>query len=248
MVLAYDGTDFCGWQMQKNMRTVQGVLANALETMHKHPVRIAAAGRTDAGVHARGQVVSFLTDLHSIPGWKFRDAVNFYLPRDAVVLESSEADHGFHARFSAKQRMYCYYTAVSPVALPWICRYAARRREFPDLNRINRMASLLTGEQDFSTFAAAGEKSVSRKRRVYSAHFYMEGQFLVFRIKADSYMYKMVRSLVGTMLELHDNGATHDEFRSVLEGRKRELAGTTAPANGLFLEKVYYGDEPDYFK
>ena len=247
LVLAYDGTDFCGWQIQKEQRTVQGELTRALEQMHKHPVTVTAAGRTDTGVHARGQVVNFLTDLDSIPGSRFRDAVNFYLPADISVLASREAPPEFNARFSARRRVYRYYTVISPVHLPHVCRYAARRRSYPDLRRLNRMAALLRGEQNFATFAAAGDSSRSKYRNVYSAQFYMEGRQLVFKIAADAFLYRMVRSLVGTILELHDNGRDRREFQSILEAGERKQAGTTAPARGLFLEKVYYGDEADFF-
>lgn len=246
--MSYDGTDFCGWQAQLKERTVQGVLETALFTMHKHIVKVTAAGRTDAGVHATGQVVNFFSDLHSIAGWQFRDALNYYLPPDVRVLASCIEKDDFHARFSAQKRTYCYFLYFGDVHLPVIDRYAVRYRKKPDIRLLNRYASVLIGEHDFTTFAGAGDKSKSKKRIVYSSCFYMQGGFLVYKIQADSFLYRMVRSIVGTMLDFERMGKTGEEFAPVVQARDRSCAGPTAPARGLFLDKVFYGEEDTYSK
>jgi tRNA pseudouridine38-40 synthase len=241
--LAYDGTDFWGWQIQASGRTVQGVLEAALERMHRHPVRVRAAGRTDAGVHAAGQVISFFTDLDSIPAEKYRDALNSYLPPDIRVISSREAGPDFHARRSARVRVYGYYLYVAEVGLPQYRRYCWRIRQRPSLEVFNRMAARLVGEHDFSTFAAAGSAESCHVRQVYTACFYLQGPFIVFRIAANSFLWKMVRSIVGTIVELEQGEEGEERLGRILQARDRSLAGNTAPARGLFLERVLYDGE-----
>ncbi len=238
--LAYDGTEFSGWQIQREGRTVQGVLEEALGRMHQHAVRVRAAGRTDAGAHASGQVISFFTDLDSIPAEKFRDAVNSYLPADVRLLASREVEPGFNARKAARARVYAYYLYVGGEGLPHYRHYCWRIRQKPSLVTLNRMAAQLVGEHDFSTFAAAGSAERSHVRRVYAAGFHPEGPFIVFRIAANSFLWKMVRSIVGTFIELEQGGQKEDRVRQILLARDRSLAGSTAPARGLFLERVLY--------
>ena len=243
LILAYDGTDFAGWQIQEESRTVQGVLEEVLSTMHKHPVPVTAAGRTDAGVHATGQVVNFYTELKSIKAVKFRDAINYYLPDDVKVLESYKVDDDFHARFSARVRIYRYYYYFGEVYFPHYHRFAVLRRRRPNLQKINRMASVLIGEHDFTTFAGSADKSRSKKRIIYSSCFYPSGDFLVYKIAADSFLYRMVRSIAGTILDLNEKGWCEEKLKEILLAKKRSLAGTTAPARGLFLDKVLYDGE-----
>lgn len=244
--MSYDGTDFCGWQVQSKGRTVQGVLEQALFTMHKYPVKVTAAGRTDTGVHAAGQVVNFFTDLDSINGRRFCDALNYYLPPDVRVLKSEQVGDDFNARFSALRRTYCYFLYSGNVTLPYIDRYAVRYRNDLDIRLLNRYASILIGEHDFTTFAGAGDKSRSKRRIVYSSCFYMKGDLLVYKIQADSFLYRMVRSIVGTMLDLGRIEKTEEEFAGVVRAMDRSCAGPTAPARGLFLDKVFYGEKDTY--
>jgi len=240
--LSYDGTDFSGWQIQSKGRTVQGVLEAALLAMHKHPVKTTAAGRTDAGVHAKGQVLNFFSDLRTIGDEKYRDALNYYLPHDVRVLRSCSVADDFSARFSARKRVYKYFLYFGSVDLPCIHRYAVRYRKKPDIMLLNSYASILIGEHDFTTFAASGEMSKSKKRIVYSSCFYMRGEFLIYQICADSFLYKMVRSIVGTLIEAEREQKTATEFCSILNAENRSYAGTTAPARGLFLDKVEYDE------
>ncbi len=243
ITLAYDGTDFCGWQIQDSDRTVQSVVEEALEHMHGHPVRIHGAGRTDSGVHASGQVVSFFTDLDSIPAERYRDALNANLPADVRALYSSEVDPSFHARTSAVLRIYAYYLYSGAVVLPHLRRSCWRIRNRPSVATLNRMAAQLAGLQDYSTFSAAGDSSQSKIRRIDSAGFYPQGGFLVFRVAASSFLWKMVRSIVGTMIDLELKGEGESAFAAILGSRDRSRAGPTAPPRGLFLERVVYGDE-----
>lgn len=240
VVLAYDGTDFLGWQTQKEGRTVQAVVEQVLEKIHKHPVHVHAAGRTDSGVHAAGQVINFFTDIDSIPAEKFAPALNSILPFDVRALSSEEVDESFHARFYARLREYRYYIYPRPIVPPYYRRYCHWISYTPQLARLNRMASYVVGTHDFTSFSALGDPSPSKVRTVQSAAFFAEGPFLVFRITGTSFLWHMVRNLVGTFLKLEQAGKPPEQIRDILEGKNRDLAGDTAKASGLFLYRVEY--------
>ena len=240
--LAYDGTDFVGWQVQAAGRSVQGELMEGLSRMHGHPVRAVGAGRTDSGVHATGQVASFLSDIDSVPGPRFRDALNAYLPHDVRVVESAEAPPGFHARRSATMRVYRYYTVAAPVLMPHLRRYRHWVRRSLDLDRLRAIAGVVAGEHDFTSFTAEGSAAGSRVRTVTESRFDAEGDTAVYTIAAGSFLWKMVRNIVGTSLWLEENGGGPAEMAAILDARSRAAAGPTAPAHGLFLEKVLYDE------
>jgi tRNA pseudouridine38-40 synthase len=244
ITVAYDGSDFFGWQVQKTGRTVQGVIEASLERMHGHPLRIQGAGRTDSGVHATGQVANFFSDLDSIPADRFREALNAYLPPDIRIMHSAEVEPEFNAKNSARMRIYGYNLYDAVVGYPHLRRYCWKIRYRPNIGNLNRMAACLVGEKDFTTFAAAGDASKSKIRKVHSAHFFPSGPFLVFRVAASSFLWKMVRSFTGTILELDQNGQGAQSMREILEARDRSRAGSTAPARGLFLERILYDDQP----
>jgi tRNA pseudouridine38-40 synthase len=236
--IAYDGTNFVGWQVQSAGRTVQGELERALSAIHGHRVVLHAAGRTDSGVHARGQCASFESDHPSIPAEKFREAINTQLPLDVRVMRSREVPASFHARFDATEREYRYYLIHAPIVPPHLADYCVRVKRAPNLAAWNRMAAALVGEQDFSTFASPSDSVEHHVRRVYAAGFFPEGELIVFRITANGFLWKMVRSIVGTILEMDPPDV--DSFREILHARDRSRAGTTAPARGLFLHRIRY--------
>jgi tRNA pseudouridine38-40 synthase len=243
LTLAYDGTDFLGWQVQKQGRTVQGVMQEGLARMHGHPVNILAAGRTDSGVHATGQVANFRSDLDSIPPEKFRDAVNAYLPRDVRVLASREVGPRFHARRSARLRLYRYYTVCAPVVLPHLRNYRHWVRRTLDIGRLNEMAAVIVGEHDFTCFSAEGDANLSKVRRIDLSYFRWEGETLIYTIAATSFLWKMVRTIMGTFFMLDEQGLGARELALIMETGMRSNAGGTAPARGLFLERVDYDAE-----
>ena len=240
LTLAYDGTDFCGWQRQKSERTVQQVVEDALECMLGEQIPVQAAGRTDSGVHAVGQVINFRTASTSIPGDRWVLALNSYLPEDVQAIRGGRAPESFDSRRSALARGYRYQILNGGARLPHLRRYCYRIRSPLDVGYLNRAAAHLVGEHDFAVFAAAGDASASTVRRVLSASFYPTLPFLVFRIVATSYLWRMVRSVVGTLVELAEQQAPTAEVGELITKRRRELVGQTAPARGLFLERVWY--------
>jgi tRNA pseudouridine38-40 synthase len=268
LTLAYDGTDFHGWERQAGgrlhyhergpeteaaadrldvkplpvtgLRTVQGVFEAALARLHKREVAVTCAGRTDAGVHAAGQVVNFLTDIDSMEPRRFIPALNSLLPRDIRVLEAVEVPASFHARFSAMSRRYQYRFIAGRRALPWEGRYALQLWRCPRVRRLNDFARLLHGEMDCSLFAAAGDPSKSRFRYIEEAVFFAQGSELVFEIKANAFLWKMVRSVAGSLLYYDEKDVTPADFARILARGNRTDAGPTLPSQGLTLVEVAY--------
>lgn len=245
LVVAYDGTDFGGWQRQKNARSVQEELEKALQTIHGHPVKLTGAGRTDAGVHALGQVAGFFSDIPTIPVERFKVALNSLLPKDIRVMSASPAPGDFHARFDASLRRYRYFVLCGSRQDPFRNRYAWCISRQPALAKLNAMAEVLVGEHDFSAFASAGDSSLGRSRFVQESYFWYEGESLVYQVAANAFLWRMVRSLVGTMLffeaKTSSQAEASDLMRGILEGGDRKKAGPTAPPEGLFLWNVEYG-------
>ena len=247
LTIAYDGTDFCGWQRQESgrlqsnlpCRTVQGVIEDALEKMHGHPINLTGSGRTDSGVHALGQAANFYTDIESIPADRFAPALNSSLPQDVRVLESCETDGEFHARFSAKARIYRYQFICRPL-LPHESRYNLHLRRFPRLELLNAYGRLLLGETDCTIFAGAGDTSASKNRYVYKAYFYAERDSLIFEICANAFLRNMVRSVAGTFLHYEETATPPEKLREIITTGERSLAGPTLPPQGLFLWQVEY--------
>ncbi len=244
LCLAYDGTDFSGWQRQSANRSVQEEVEKALAKMHGHQVQLIGAGRTDTGVHAAGQIAHFHSDIASIPAERFTLALNKHLPPDVRVVQAQEAHSDFHARYDARFRRYKYFLYHATRALPHRDRFAWRIGHRPDLLKLNRLASCLRGELDCTAFAAAKDPSEHRFRYLHHAAFYAEGDGLVFDIAANAFLWRMVRSLVGTLVGLEHAGAPDGALKAILDAKDRSAAGATAPARGLFLWNVAYYDPP----
>jgi tRNA pseudouridine38-40 synthase len=258
LLAAYDGTDFSGWQRQHAeqksaqssaaagtaaVRTVQGEIEAALEKIHKSPTALTGSGRTDSGVHAAGQVANFRSSIKNMEAGRFVPALNGLLSRDVRILEARETRPDFHARFDAKSRTYRYYFICGRKAMPWELRYGWQLWRRPRLERLNGYARLLLGELDCSVFAVPGDKSKSRNRYISQAYFFAQGDRLVFEISANAFLWKMVRSIAGTILYYEEKDMDSSGFREILASRDRSLAGPTAPPEGLFLWKItYYRD------
>jgi tRNA pseudouridine38-40 synthase len=234
--LEYDGGRYAGFQVQPRARTIAGELGAALRAVVGGPVRLAAAGRTDAGVHAEGQVVSFLT-ARRLDARALREAVNDRLPADINVLEAAEVEPGFHARHRAVARTYRYQVSTRRDAFRK--RFVWWVRSGLDLARLEAEAAAVAGSHDFASFTdAADEETVVR---VIAAAWSRDGDLLLFRIGAERFLYRMVRRLVGAMVEVGlGREAPGLVGRLVAEPRPGAAAAWTAPPSGLFLERVDY--------
>jgi len=243
--ISYDGTRFHGWQKQlqhgkESFRTVQGEIERALALLHKHPVELFGSGRTDAGVHACGQAAHFFTDIARMKPESFIPALNSALPKDVRIMEATNVSDNLHARFSARSRTYRYFIHCGKTAFAHQLPYCWHIRREPDINLLNKMASVLSGELDCTTFSAAGDQSKSKSRYIYTAHFFTDQEFLVFEISANAFLWRMVRSITGTLLHYEQQNGTKEDFEAVLRSKDRRNAGETAPPQGLFLWSVEY--------
>lgn len=237
-IVAYDGTDFLGFQRQATGRTVQGVLETALTRITGTRTSILAAGRTDAGVHAEGQVIAFDTD------WRHgRDdlirAVNAVLSKDVVVRELVPVAPNFHPRFDADSRRYRYTVFNSPVRSPLVRRTSLHVKVPLDFEPMQSATALLLGTHDFAAFGRPTQ-GLTTVRNVLEAGWICDPPWLFFEIEANAFLFRMVRSIVGTLLNVGQGRLSPDEFGAILASRDRSRAGQTAPAHGLCLVYVKY--------
>ncbi|WP_373498090.1 tRNA pseudouridine(38-40) synthase TruA [Desulfococcus sp.] len=245
MTIEYDGGNYAGWQFQKNARTIQGEIESALQTMVGRPVRLCASGRTDAGVHALGQVAGFRCDTRLSPE-TFQKGLNSMLDDDIVIHDCREAAGSFHARFDAVGKTYHYYILNRPLPSAIRRRHVWFIRRPLDDAAMQSAADMLTGEHDFSAFEGAGSPREHAIRVITSARFERGGGGeIAFKISANGFLRFMVRNIVGTLVEVGHHRITPSEFQAVLESRDRRRAGATAPPQGLFLMKVWYPGEED---
>jgi len=242
LTLAYDGTDFRGWAKQRDAsaRTVEGSLAEVLARIARHDVRLSVAGRTDAGVHARGQVASFCTTSRLAPE-RIQRAVNGFLSPEIVVADAREADDGFDARFSATAREYRYVIDTGPAADPFTARYVWHRPGELSIARMRAAAGHLMGEHDFASFCrhpGPGKPTVRDLQRVSVGR---GGDVVTFGFRANAFLHQMVRTVVGTLVRVGEGKLEPEDVGSMLEARERAVISQPAPARGLTLERVAYG-------
>ncbi|HHV78027.1 MAG TPA: tRNA pseudouridine(38-40) synthase TruA [Firmicutes bacterium] len=242
-VVQYDGSRFHGFQLQGEMRTVQLVLERALEKVTGRRVRVLASGRTDAGVHALGQVVSFDTDVE-LAREKWVPALNAWLPEDVSITQVFDAPLGFHPRFSACSKTYVYVIYEGEVRSPFLRSYTYHYRGKLDSKLMKLEAKALEGEHDFAAFCATGSSVRSTVRRVFSAELcelpVNAGRLLILKMEANGFLYNMVRICAGTLLEVGRGRLPTGTVRRCLETGRREDAGETLPAQGVWLLGVRY--------
>ncbi len=238
--IEYDGTDFAGWAKQPGLPTIEGELERVLGTILQEEVRLSVAGRTDAGVHARGQVASFVTAGAPHTG-KLRHSANQLLPEEIVIREASEAPPGFDARGSARSRTYSYTVLHRPFPSAFRRRFAYYYPGRLDVGLLAEAAALISGPHDFTAFTPTVTEHTHFERDIKLSQWTREGDLLVYRIRASGFLRNMVRVLVGTMLEIGRGYRKIDELAGLLAGSIRPAAGQTAPPCGLCLEAVEFG-------
>jgi tRNA pseudouridine38-40 synthase len=260
LTLAYDGTDFVGWQVQPRGRTVQGELETAIRELSGESVRVLAAGRTDSGVHALGQVASFHSEFR-IDGGQWRPALQSKLPGDIVVLESREVADRFHATYSARSKRYRYLIRQAATDDPFLSRCAWRMNADLDIEAMRAAAQALWGAHDFRCFESHWPNKATSVRTVLDVRCETAGrwalwsseplrqdfgdvtsEFVCFEIEADGFLYNMVRAIVGTLVEVGLGKRSPQSVRELIDARDRSLAGETAPARGLYLVRVNYDE------
>lgn len=244
LLIAYDGTHYGGWQIQKNSVTVQEKLNAALKETLGFPVTVTASGRTDSGVHAAAQVCHFDAET-SIPAERMADALNFRLPDDISVLKSAVAPDGFDATASAKKKTYCYRVYLSPRRSPLKDRYSVQIKYPVDIAKLEEAGKAFEGEHDFKAYCAAGSQVKTTVRRIYSvgvktAQTRGSCDVEIF-VTGNGFLYNMVRTLAGTMLYYAAGRIGKADIVRSLELGDRNSVGKTMPPNGLTLESVDYG-------
>ena len=250
LLLEYDGTAYQGWQIQREGLTIQGILEDRVFRITGERSRITGASRTDAGVHALGQVAVFRTEA-SLDTAAIKRALNAVLPRDIKVLETSVADDSFRPRNDAVEKSYFYLIAHQGESSAFLYRYTWHVPQKLDLPAMLRAAQFLAGKHDFSSFMGTGSGIKDPVREIFSLSIEelekidfmtagLKGSFLKIRMGADGFLRHMVRNIVGTLVETGRGRISSDEMKNILESRDRKRAGRTAPPNALFLEKIKY--------
>ena len=242
--ISYDGTEFAGYQVQPGKRTVQLEIENVLAKMHKGtPVKITASGRTDARVHATGQVIHFDTPL-VIPNERYMKALNVQLPRDIRVLKVEQVAEDFHARYDVSGKRYRYIWDCHTVQSPFKRHHTVETNGVkPDVEAMLEAAQSILGTHDFSCFCAANTSVIDKVRTVHALQFEWHDEELHMTIAGNGFLYNMVRIIAGTLWEVGTGRRNVDSLSDTIASQDRAQAGKTAPAHGLYLEKVFYEDQ-----
>ena len=250
ILLAYDGTSYHGWQVQKGESTVQGIVEKGLSAITGEHTRVVASSRTDAGVHALGQVASFRTNAPLSPAI-FKRALNATLPRDIRLIQIRKVSKTFNPRRDARKKRYCYYIENQAEETAFLHKYCWNIRISLNLNNMRRAARMLIGTYDFTSFMGAGSSvknpvreiiafQIKSIKRLNFMDVRFKGDYIRIRIEADGFLRHMVRNIVGTLVEIGRARIAPNAMQEILSSHDRRNAGPTAPACGLFLEKVMY--------
>jgi len=243
LTIEYDGTAYHGWQIQPGLRTIQGVIKEQIAQITQGEVNLIGAGRTDAGVHALGQVANFQTES-AIDLTALQRGLNSLLPADIVVKGVEEVEEGFHARFSAHSKVYEYHILNQPYPSALRRHYAWFIPHDLDLPSMKKCGKLLIGSHDFSSFRASGDESRHSIREIIRLEIEQrEDNLIVIVIEANAFLREMVRSIVGTLVDVGRGKTSFAEFKEIFAAHDRRQAGMTAPAQGLFLVEVKYNNK-----
>lgn len=239
LTIEYDGTSYGGWQKQKNNRTIQQFIEEAIKLLTGEEVELIGSSRTDAGVHAKGMVANFITNS-KIPSDKFREAINTKLPDDIGIIKSEEVDKNFHSRYDSKGKTYCY-TLVNRYEKVCLGRsYVYQVRDELNYNLMKDAAKYFLGKHDFKAFKTNGSSVKTSVRTISGLELELKGDVLKIFISADGFLYNMVRIIVGTLIEVGKGKIKPEDIESIIRNGDRSKAGPCVPPNGLVLEKVFY--------
>lgn len=239
IIIEFDGSNFCGWQKQPKGRTVQQTIEKAISKATNEDVEINGSSRTDAGVHAKGLVANFFTNS-TIPGDKFREAINSRLPEDVSIVKSEEVDENFHARYSSKGKTYSYTIINRYERLSLGHQYLYHYRYQLDIEKMKKACQYFIGKHDFSAFMSPGSSIKTTVRTISDIHIEQKGNKIVVYVTGDGFLYNMVRIIVGTLLKIGNGKLEPEDIPEIIKEKNRKRAGMCVPPNGLILEKVFY--------
>ena len=242
LTVAYDGTNYCGWQIQPNGITIQEVLENCLEDLTGKKTEIMGASRTDAGVHALGNIAVFDTDMR-MPGEKFSFALNQRLPEDIRIQKSEEVPPDFHPRYRESEKTYVYRILNRQFPIPTQRLYAHFTYIPLDTDRMREGGSYLIGEHDFKSFCGAGAQVKTTVRTIKEVSVSKKEDLITIKIRGNGFLYNMVRIIAGSLMEIGGGMYPPEHMKEILEARDRQAAGPTAPARGLTLAEIRYPDQ-----
>lgn len=235
--IQYDGSDYTGWQIQKNSVSVQQKITDALETLTKEKINLIGSGRTDSGVHALGQVANFRTE-NEINIYRFKHSLNSILPFDISVVEMEEVDIDFHARFDAKKRAYFYL--INKTKSPFYKNFSCFYHQQIDVDKLNQLSKVFLGEKDFTSFSKKTSEQENKICNVFNANWRKKGDLILFYIQANRFLHGMVRAITGTLLRAQELNQPESFIEQIIKSENREEAFESVPAHGLFLYKVEY--------
>lgn len=241
LTICYDGTNYCGWQVQPNGITVQQVILEKLSAIMSDCKGVTGCSRTDSGVHANMYCLHFDTESN-IPNKNIVNALNSMLPFDISALSCEDVDEDFHARYSCTAKEYVYKIYNGEIRNPFKEKYYLHIKEYIDCDVLNKSCQMFLGEHDFSAFCASGSSVKTTVRNIYDCSIERFGEDVIFRITGDGFLYNMVRIIVGTLLDINNGKIEWDDIPKIIESKDRKNAGKTAKPTGLYLNKVYYGE------
>jgi len=243
LTIEYEGTKYYGWQRQKSLLSIQGILEEKISQITQEKIILKGSGRTDTGVHALGQVANFKTNS-AIPWVELPLILNRLLPLDIRIKKAEEVDDNFHACYSAVSKIYHYYVLNSNLNDNYLSiflrNYVYCVYKKINLKEMKKASKFLQGKHDFASFACSGSRIRNWERTIKDINIIRKGNIFCFHIEADAFLYKMVRTIVGTLLEVGKGDINYLEIKKILEAKNRKMAGKTVPAKGLFLMKVKY--------
>lgn len=237
LIIQYDGTNYSGWQIQKNSQSIQQKITDAIEVLHKERINLIGSGRTDSGVHAFRQSANFRTEAE-INIYRFKHSLNSILPPDIVVSEMEEVEYEFHARFDAKKRTYLYL--ITTTRSPFYRNYSYFYPREIDIEKLNSLSNLFLGEKDFTSFSRKNTEIENKNCNVHKVFWRKKGELILFSIQANRYLHGMVRTIVGTSLNMQGQKDPETFIKEIFNSKNRQDAFEAVPAKGLFLYKVEY--------